>query len=437
MHQTLLDAKNMANVDTFSDILFKFCKNLSVSITDETAKNPDKLKGLCSFAFVLNMNIVDDIREKLATRLGGVDYIDTQTLIRMRKTCANHSNMLGNIDMCLFALTLFDFSNVLRVEEKDGNFLPMNSEQELIHKIHKDILGKLTVQARESGWILSDTCRACLICSMEGIKRQAALSEYCTRNSKNIHDMCLGELFEYLVDLKSNPAQFSSLLHWMFSKSTFQGGGVSECIVIANKLILEVGSVKHRKKSNGKSRPSILEVIRNMAETNITDQNADIDTYQRFCTKMGFSNTMPSSVKRRTYFIMCQPHLWNPLEILEEFVSRDFVEKAAEIKVLTPNSTDISEIITTFQFCGKPFPELEKFRKLFLMDFVEDILKNLNLTEIFQLYLTAYQDVNIWRTVWKIVRPRGRDANALIRDVEQFVSENKFNVKKVLDSLSC
>jgi len=425
----------MVNVDVLATTLYKFCKNLSVPIPDETAKNNEKLKGLCAFALVLNMNIVDEKREALATKLGSVDYVDTPTLSRMRTTCTNHCNMLGDIDMCLFILSLYDFSNVLSSRELPGEKSTINEDKIFLQKIHKDVLGKLTVQARESGWTLSDTCRSCLICSMDGIKRQSALSEYYTRNNKNIHDLCLTDVFEYLVDLKSNPVQFSAFVYWMLKNSNFSGRELSECIVINNKLLLECGSMKQRKSKQSRARPSILEVIRNTQETHIADENAEIDTFKRFCVKMGFSNTMATNVKRKVYFIMCQPHLWDPHEIIPDFISPDFVSKAMEIRHLTPNASDISEIITTLQFYGKPFPELEKFRRLFQMDFVEDTLKNLNLTEIFQLYLTAYQDPNIWRTVWKIVRPRGRDANALIRDVEEFVFQNKFNALNTLEVL--
>jgi hypothetical protein len=124
----------------------------------------------------------------------------------------------------------------------------------------------------------------------------------------------------------------------------------------------------------------------------------------------------------------------DPEVYINKFVhEEDLAPVVLKYSVKNPDVDVITDTIVQMKIVSEPFCELHVFRNQCFHCFSVQQKAMLRLGDLLHLYVAAYQNPAIWKTVWKLVFPVL--SIQIIKDVETFVSENKFNDEAVMNIL--
>lgn len=425
-------AHGETKLERLASCMINLCENLSIDLGHDVVKSHERLRDTLALLIALNLNVSStDERLKMGCNVGGVKYIDGTAFEYLWNLCATHSNLLGDTESCVFAVGAFCFKDL----EKNAS-LSNEKEMNETSKVHRAVEKVLPVEVKEGGWNVTDTMRALLLCSMDRVKRRHAVSEYCkTRFDGAITDEDVQNVFELLVDVKTKGDRFVGIIEHLFENcALLNADGLKDAICRKGEAKIAAITLRACDKSRDKqsaSRPSIRNALERMPRL-------DGEVSQGFrgmCDQICFSNLTSPMLKHTVYFLLCQSHLLHPHEVMNQFLTGELLENATEVEVSVPVAEDVAESIRYFSYAGRPFSELDKFRAIFTRDYVDASMKNLNLTQVFHLYLAIYQQPSVRKEVWKLLRPRGRNVASVTRDAELFASKSLFASGYVLEAL--
>ena len=150
------------------------------------------------------------------------------------------------------------------------------------------------------------------------------------------------------------------------------------------------------------------------------------ETYIGFCQMHQFPNVLSDIVKQRLYFLAAQETWdWKPHIAKVIRHTGELAEKLGQYPVSKPDQPIIASVITSLSMDGKPpFTELIAFRSKCFRSFPVSQVHRMTLSQVLRLYTCAYQNQNIWKSLWKgqscLISP------LIIKDVEAFVQETPF-----------
>lgn len=143
--------------------------------------------------------------------------------------------------------------------------------------------------------------------------------------------------------------------------------------------------------------------------------------FQGFVNKMRFPHSLNINIQQRAYWLVSQPeHVFQWRNYVRDFLPKEFSsDLLAYGSILTPETEMISEVLHKTFLVGPPFPDLQTFRNVCLCNLPTVERENMTMNEVFRLYVAAYQHRNIWKEIWKQIKPIL--STQIIKDVEQYV----------------
>lgn len=162
-----------------------------------------------------------------------------------------------------------------------------------------------------------------------------------------------------------------------------------------------------------------------------SDIISDANSFNEWSHVMRFPNTFSYASKCQIYFVMSQPYITNRHELVGHFIRCRFPFEHLNQRVISLPAIDI--IHSTIQTCiytGEPFADLVDFRRTCLCALRQSIVAVMTWTDVFRLYVCAYQHHAIWRELWK--RLLSHMNTEIIRNVQIFTESNTFKHEYVI-----
>ena len=160
---------------------------------------------------------------------------------------------------------------------------------------------------------------------------------------------------------------------------------------------------------------------------------ATLDSFKSWSDIIRFPNIFSVSHKKRLYFIMSQTNL-DPEKFINMYVQEEELAPVIlKYQVKNPDVDVLTYTILASRITSEPFSELHQFRNYCFNCFSVQQKSMLRLNDLLHLYIAAYQPVCVWKNVWKMVFPVL--SIQIIKDVENFVSEKKFNDTAVMQTI--
>jgi len=161
----------------------------------------------------------------------------------------------------------------------------------------------------------------------------------------------------------------------------------------------------------------------------------DMYTFISWGQAIRFPNVFSLHTKYKLYFLMSQIHVPNPLDHIHTITRDGYVNTALKTAfVQKPEHDILHKVITSMKLIEEPFKELQDFRCECMNAFPVTQLNALRLNDVLHLYVCAYQNINVWKDIWKQLIPLL--SHQVIRDVENFVQKRTFNHEAVLGILN-
>lgn len=157
----------------------------------------------------------------------------------------------------------------------------------------------------------------------------------------------------------------------------------------------------------------------------------DMYTFVSWGQAIRFPTVFSLHTKHKLYFLMSQVHVPDPLAHVSSITRDGHVNAALRTAVVHKPEADIlHKVITSLKLIEEPFKELQDFRCECMNAFPVTQLNALRLNDVLHLYVCAYQNVSVWKDIWKQLIPLL--SHQVIRDVEAFVQRRPFNHEAVL-----
>lgn len=173
-------------------------------------------------------------------------------------------------------------------------------------------------------------------------------------------------------------------------------------------------------------RSKLSEMQRNAAQS---VQN--MDRFDTWTQTVGFPSVFSLHIRRRLYFLMSQAHVQNPLQYVPSITNDAFICKAMQTATVSvPDAGIIHSVISSIRLVDEPFKELTDFRCQSLNAFPVTQLNAMTLNDLLHLYICAYQHPQIWKDVWKQLKPL--ISHQVVKDVEAFRAKYAYNFDAVL-----
>lgn len=153
------------------------------------------------------------------------------------------------------------------------------------------------------------------------------------------------------------------------------------------------------------------------------------DSYSGFCREHGLSAILSDKIKKQLYFMAAQT-AWDWRAYVER-IARGLEEKIKRRPVQNPDRTVLLSVIQDMQMGGRPpFEKMSKFKARCFQSFPVVYVQRLTLSEVLRLYVTVYQNGNVWADLWK--EQTGIMTPQITKDCESFVKENEFAAGEVM-----
>lgn len=194
----------------------------------------------------------------------------------------------------------------------------------------------------------------------------------------------------------------------------------------------ELAGLFHQKTIRAMSgRPRLRSRLR--AITAASGSLFTMDQLAQWNGSIRFPNVFSMIQRKRLYFLMSQVHL-DPAECIHLVLrDRDLALSVLRYPVKQPETEVLYECITGCSITSDPFPELHHFRACCFDGFAYEHKTRLRLNDLLHLFISAYQNPSVWKTLWKLVFPVL--SIQIIRDVEAFVGRVPFPARAVLGTM--
>jgi hypothetical protein len=161
----------------------------------------------------------------------------------------------------------------------------------------------------------------------------------------------------------------------------------------------------------------------------------DMYTFISWGQAIRFPNVFSLHTKYKLYFLMSQVHIPTPLDHVHTITRDGFVTNALKTAfVQKPEHDILHKVIISMKLIEEPFKALQDFRCECMNAFPVTQLNALRLNDMLHLYVCAYQNIAVWKDIWKQLIPLL--SHQVIRDVENFVQRKPFNYEAILNILN-
>lgn len=181
-----------------------------------------------------------------------------------------------------------------------------------------------------------------------------------------------------------------------------------------------------------KGRPKLRTMVSRKDSSDACTAMGSMNSYDAWLTFVKFPNTSSKKTKNIVYLLMSIPDI-NYRELVEQCIPKDLAMMVIKVPITMPEVGAINTIIANTHYRNQAFEEMAKFRAECFTTLSVKYQKELTLTTLFRLYLSAYQYKHIWKEVWRNVLPVL--SFPIIQSVEQFVKQNPINEREVLKAL--
>lgn len=395
-----------------------------LKIAEKYNLDQNDIPALLIKTIVLSLKYVN--RKQLFEALYPSQYADWELV----DLSLSNSNALGDTEPWLSLLDLFEWPSLSDKE--------INQTKPALAQI-KALLK--TNGLDQPGWTVA--CRVLVLQLIQNLQSMHAIelmtSRILQRNTKTNTMQFLAALY----DQKHLPSTYFDLLFYLFSVGNvqIQAAGIVQTIAIlaAQKEEYKM-SVKLKSIQQINLRPRLRDRLK---VSLLTDQNkikvdgelGTWDSYTGFCHTHRFPNNLSDRVKRQLYFLASQT-TWDWHPFINRFIQHiDLQDKIQQHPVTHPDLEVIISVIEGLSMDGRPpFSEMMQFKAKCFGSFPIVWVQKLTLTQILRLYIAAYQNIAIWREVWKSLI--GMMSPQISRDCEKFASETPFACAWVIEALS-
>lgn len=126
---------------------------------------------------------------------------------------------------------------------------------------------------------------------------------------------------------------------------------------------------------------------------------------ERFCDLVRFPISMSRLLRIRCYLLASQVNLFDYTGHTHLLVSPDVARSLNDNPVLFPSCKDLCVGIESLTMNTQPFNELNRFRERCFNSFASNQRRELTLTRVLQLYISAYQKKDLWKACWRWAAP--------------------------------
>lgn len=338
-------------------------------------------------------------------------------------------NSIGDFGTCIRLVEFLDFAD-LELHYKSA--MP-RERLKYFHQFCEDVTA--------SGLRLPLPQVACmaLLVNIEGLVGHNVLEQYtsgvlCKPTRENV-----SALTARMSDYRFTVSEYSISLAWLLTKCSVRPEFKQELdLHIAHSdTVQEAMKLKNIGISVG--RPRLLERLQkkraalhnvSMAGGGSVVLGQGVDSFQNWLTRVRFPNTVSLRLKKRLYFLMSQPHADHEF-LVPRLAPEGIAEDVLREKIAHPELAALASVIDNLHLQQAPFAELTLFIRSCFRAFPQRDLQTMTHLKYMKLYLASYQHAELWKTCWTGVHPLL--SFQVIRDVENFVRENKLNQQALLD----
>jgi hypothetical protein len=387
-----------------------------LQFSDQYNINQRDVAALPIKALILSLKYID--RKSLFSTLYPEEFADWD--LAERPTA---SNALGDAETWLCLLGLLDWPNLTDKHK---------AEIEAQHKPLAIIKNSLKAQNLDiPGW--ATACKVLILQMIQGLQAMHAIELLTSRMlCKNTHESTM-KLLAGLYDTKHLPEDYLKTLEYILSPSHLTVDEHTLAQALAN-----IQSQREEHKANLKLknmqtvalRPRLRDRLKSSLLTERHKEQVDSkmgtwDSYTGYCHAHRFPNTLSDRIKRQLYFLAAQTR-WDWTPFVKHLIdSKDIEDKVKQLPVLQADTGILNWVIDNISMDGRPpFKEMMAFKARCFASFPVIRVQQMTLTQTLRLYVTAYQNPNVWKDIWKeqigIISPQ------IIRDCELFVEANEF-----------
>jgi hypothetical protein len=175
------------------------------------------------------------------------------------------------------------------------------------------------------------------------------------------------------------------------------------------------------------------------SELKTEERKAQVDTmldtwesYAGFSYKHRFPPTLSEKVRSKLYFLASQTR-WDWAKYVERILPAGgpLCVKVASHPITQPDLPVLLRVIEGLSMDGSaPFQEMTDFRRECFQSFPVTAVQRMTLSQVLQLYITAYQNSIVWKSIWKELI--GVLSVQIVRDIDEFVAKHEFAHEAVM-----
>lgn len=238
---------------------------------------------------------------------------------------------------------------------------------------------------------------------------------------KNVQNNCM-RMMSLMADSRFTPEEYTSTMTWVIRQGiSIDKEALWGDIDDAIKQSMESRDtimMKTMQTSHGRLR---LRERLSFAMKKQTSASINRDTFTGFQSRLNFSSNVSSHTQLKAYMVMAQTSIEKD-QALQRLLPESMSTVVAKEEILEPDPSIIMDVISRMTYTRSPFAKLSEFHSKCFNSIAFSHKHSLTLSDIMQLYVSAYQNKAIWQKCWTNVLPV---MNAqLVRDVENFVSSN-------------
>lgn len=289
---------------------------------------------------------------------------------------------------------------------------------------------------QEAGVAYTHMLRMFLLQNLCGISGRAVLEQYGTRVLKRavLEDVLL--FLAKCSDYRYAVEDYNEAIAWVVARlvpspefAVQLNAHISQRETVATVMKAKVMQI-------ASGRPRLLDKVKRVRNTSsVTTESgvvltgSAIDTFDGWCARVRFANTISLRLKKRLYLVMSMPKIKHAV-IVNGYVQKGLAEDVLKQIIAIPDENTLADTISRLNIQMAPFPELLDFQKHAFRALPPKALAEMSILTVMQLYVCAYQQSEIWTKCWTYIYPVL--STQVIKDVEDFVSSVPVNETKLL-----
>lgn len=388
-----------------------FCRHAAISCKDRSSVHK---------VLISNMKSIDKLT------VYGILFEDSP-YISWEYVNSLDSNAIGTISQCICLVEYIVYPDIHAKYKKMKDSLPF------ICCFQRDLaLCNLDLE-------IDHVLNLILLCNMNTITGSSVVEQY---TSKVLSRATRDEVLAFMAkcaDYRHSNADYNECISWILKNCEVGAAFFShlQSYLIQRENVQASMKLKAVELTHGRLRLHD-KLHRNRQLTSVSTSSGVIlsgdamDTFDGWCSRVRFPNTVSHRLKKRLYMIMSLPGI-NHNEMVRGFTQTGLADEVLKQKIAFPDDATVSQTILQLNIQMAPFQELLDLQKSCFRAFPQRNISEMTILKYMQLYISAYQHKHIWKQCWVSVYPLL--SYQVIKDVEDFVSKTPLNERMVLQIL--